>query len=234
MARKPAIDTGSESTLGSTRASAVYDALRHEILNGAFQPLEKLRVELMSKRYSVGATPVREALTRLSAEGLVSRNEQRGFSVAPLEWGELAALTQTRCDVESLALRDSIAHRNQAWEEALALTVHRLSRTPRSLDTKSYVPNPEWELLHAEFHTGLLAQCTSRWLREFCVTLAIDAYRYRQLAASRSFSERHTHDEHVAIFKAAIDGQADSACDLLRQHFQHTSNMLAASALKAA
>ena len=219
--------------MGSTRTSAVYEALRDDILQGVFKPSEKLRVELMGKRHGVGASPVREALSRLSAEGLVSRNEQRGFSVAPLVWDELAVLTRTRCDVESLALRDSIAYRTTEWEEALALTVHRLSRTPRSLDAKSYVPNPEWERLHGEFHMRLLAQCRSRWLRDFCATLTVEAYRYRQVAARRNFAHRHTHEEHVAIFQAAIRGAADEAVSLLRQHYQRTSETVAATAREA-
>ena len=234
MARKPALVTENEGATGSTRASAVYEALRNDILQGVFKPSEKLRVELMGKRHGVGASPVREALSRLSAEGLVSRNEQRGFSVAALVWEDLAVLTQTRCDVESLALRDSIAHRNAAWEEALALTVHRLSRTPRSLDTATYVPNPEWERLHGEFHQRLIAQCASRWLRDFCAALAVEAYRYRQVAASRNFARRHTHEEHVAIFQAAIQGNADEAVSLLRRHYQRTSETVAATAPGAA
>ena len=92
-----------EGAAGTTRASAVYDALRNDILQGVFKPSEKLRVELMGKRHGVGASPVREALSRLSAEGLVSRNEQRGFSVAALVWEDLTVLTQTRCDVQSQA-----------------------------------------------------------------------------------------------------------------------------------
>jgi DNA-binding GntR family transcriptional regulator len=233
MARKPALVTDSEGAAGSTRASAVYEALRNDILQGVFKPSEKLRVELMGKRHGVGASPVREALSRLSAEGLVSRNEQRGFSVAPLVWDELAVLTRTRCDVESLALRDSIAQRTTDWEEALALTLHRLSRTPRSLDAKNYVPNPEWERLHSDFHQQLLAQCRSRWLRDFCSTLTVEAYRYRQVAASRNFAHRHTHEEHVAIFQAAICGAEDAAVSLLRLHYQRTSETVAATGLEA-
>ena len=230
MARKPALVMHSDGVTGTTRVSAVYEALRDDILQGVFKPSEKLRVELMGKRHGVGASPVREALSMLSAEGLVSRNEQRGFSVAPLLWDELAVLTRTRCDIESLALRDSIAHRNTDWEEALVLTVHRLSRTSRSLDAKTYIPNPEWERLHSEFHKDLLARCTSRWLKDFCTTLTAEAYRYRQVAASRSFESRHTHHEHTAIFLAAIRGDADEAVSLLCQHYQRTSATVAATA----
>ena len=126
MPRRPALVTTTTDASGTTRASAVYDALRADILHGVLKPDEKLKVDAVGERYSVGASPVREALNRLSSEGLVTRNDQRGFSVAPLHWNELAILTDTRCQVEAIALRESIVARDAAWEDALVLLVHKV------------------------------------------------------------------------------------------------------------
>lgn len=229
MSRKPALPTLSAAS-GTTRASAVYDAMRADILHGVFKPGEKLKVEAVGLRYGVGASPVREALNRLSAEGMVARSDQRGFSVAPLQWDELEVLTQTRCDIESLCLRQSIECRTPEWEDALVLLLHKLSRTPRSLASGHYVPNPAWETLHREFHAQLLANCPSRWLRDFCASLTNEAYRYRQIAATRNFSSRNEHAEHTALFNAAIEGKADEAVRCLTDHYRKTS----ASVLKNA
>ena len=229
MARKPPLSptAADRSSGGTTRASAVYEQLRADITQGLLVPGSKLRVEAMCKRYEVGASPLREALSRLSAEGLVDRTDQRGFSVMPLKWEELPILTQSRAQLESLALRDSIAARDTGWEHELVLLVHQLSRTPRSLATEQYVPNPEWETLHRAFHRVLLARCPSRWLRGFCDSLADEAYRFRQVAAGRSFSSRNEHTEHLAIFEAAIAGQADEAVKLLVQHYTRTATLVA-------
>jgi DNA-binding GntR family transcriptional regulator len=112
MARKPPLTapTG-DGVTGATRASAVYEQLRADITHGVLEPGSKLRVGAMGERYGVGASPLREALSRLSAEGLVSRTDQRGFSVAALSWGELPILTRNRVQLESLALAESIEHR---------------------------------------------------------------------------------------------------------------------------
>jgi DNA-binding GntR family transcriptional regulator len=231
MARKPALEnTNSDSLTGTTRASAVYEQLRADITHGALEPGSKLRVEAMCKRYTVGASPLREALSRLSAEGLVDRTDQRGFSVTALKWEELPILTQTRVQLESVALRESIAARDTAWAHALVLLVHQLSRTPRSLAADQYVPNPEWESLHRAFHRALLARSPSRWMRGFCDSLADEAYRFRQVAAGRSFSSRNEHAEHVALFDAAIEGRADDAVALLVQHYTRTSALVASQA----
>lgn len=231
MARKPPV---SHLALGAhtraTRASAVYEQLRSDITRGILAPESKLRVAAMCERYKVGASPLREALSRLSAEGLVAKNDQRGFSVSPIQWDQLYTLTKTRLQLESLALRESIECRDQAWEEHLVLLIHKLGRVPRSLSKTIYQPNPEWEDLHRAFHRGLLSRCTSSWLLSFCDTLADEAYRYRQLAAGRVFSSRNEHAEHLALFEAAIHGRVDEALELLRQHFSKTHDAVQAQA----
>ena len=232
MARKPALSNAPVDGLAAatTRAGAVYEQLRADITQGGLEPGSRLRVEAMCTRYGVGASPLREALSRLSAEGLVDRTEQRGFSVAALQWDELPVLARSRIQIESLALRESIVARDAAWEEKLVLLVHRLARTPRSLSTEHHVPNPAWETLHRDFHRALLARCPSRWLRGFCDTLADEAYRFRQLAADRAFHKRNEHAEHVAIFEAAIDGRADDAVRLLGEHYDRTAALVATQA----
>ena len=104
MVRKTSLAyVSSRGVTSSTRASAVYEQLRSDIIHGVLKPESKLRVEAMCTRYVVGASPVREALSRLSSEGLVSRTDLRGFSVAPLNWDELPIFTQNRIQLEGIA-----------------------------------------------------------------------------------------------------------------------------------
>src|SRR5664279_197028 len=93
----------------STQASTVYDRLRDDLLSGRLEPGRKLQMRFLSDRYQIGQTPLREALNRLTADGLVEGREQRGFYVAAISRNELAELTMTRRWVESLALRQSMA-----------------------------------------------------------------------------------------------------------------------------
>ncbi len=235
MARKSALSEVSGRGISSaTRASAVYEHLRDDIAHGQLAPGAKLRVEAMCQRYGVGASPLREALSRLSAEGWVDRTDLRGFSVAPLHWEELPILTRNRVQLESIALRESIARRDPALEDELVLLMHRLSRTPRSLSTDTYVTNPAWESLHRQFHRTLLSRCPSRWLRAFCDSLAEESYRFRQVAADRVFTQRDVHAEHRAVFEAVIEGRADDAVAVLEAHYQRTASVVADQARAAA
>lgn len=209
-----------------TTSSTVYDRIRDDVLAGALAPGLKLRIEFVCERYGIGASPVREALNRLSSEGLVERRDQRGFYVSPVSLGQLDELVKTRCWLEGIALRESIVNRTAAWEEGLVLAFHRLSRTPRSLDPASYSFNPEWEERHRDFHHALISHCGSSWLLGFCRDMRDQADRYRRLAAARVYPERQGPDEHRAIMEAAIDGHVDEAVGLLQRHYMKTRTII--------
>lgn len=223
MPRTPALATVHGT---ATRATSLYDQLRADLLGGVLEPGSKLAIEALAERYEASATPLREALNRLVADGLVERREQRGFVVAGISADDLAEITRTRCWLEEIALRESIAAHTTAWEEALVLAHHRLARTPRSLASDRFVDNPEWEPLHRGFHRALIAGCGSRWLLGFCEQLADQHHRYRRLSAPRAFAKRGVKTEHQQLMEAAIDGRADEAVALLRSHFERTAKII--------
>ena len=209
-----------------TLATHLHELIRADLLAGAFDPGSKLAIDAIATRYGAGQTPIREALNRLTSEGLVERRDQRGFAVAQVSADDLIEITRTRCWLEEIALRQSIAARTDAWEERLVLAHHRLARTPRSLSSERFENNPEWEPLHHAFHDALIGGCGSRWLIGFCNQLADQLYRYRQLSLKRAFPKRRERDEHKAIVEAAVGGDADAAVGLLQTHYQRTADMI--------
>ena len=109
MARTPALANTQGTAQGSaTLATSLYDLLRSDLLGGVLEPGSKLGVEALAERYASSATPLREALSRLVADGLVERREQRGFAVAAISADDLAEITKTRCWLEEIALRESM------------------------------------------------------------------------------------------------------------------------------
>lgn len=212
-----------EAGAKGTMATSVYALLRADLLSGRLAPDSKVRVDWVVARYGAGASPVREALNRLAAEGLLNRRDQRGFSVVPVSAADLEELTRTRCLIEEVALREAIANRSDGWEEGIVLALHRLSRVPRQLAGEPAGPNPEWESAHRRFHGALIAACNSRWLIGFCEQLADQAYRYRQIARHTPGGARDPADEHRALAELAVAGEADGAADALKRHFRLTS-----------
>ena len=210
----------------STQASTVYDRLREDLLSGRLEPGRKLQMRFLTDLYQTSQTPLREVLNRLSADGLVDCREQRGFYVAEISRSELAELTKTRCWVESLALRESMAASTPQWEEQLLLAQHRLGRTPRSLNAEHFEDNPEWERLHRIYHRTLIGNCGSQSLIAFCGQLADQLYRYRRLSIRKAFPSRHVTDEHQAIMTAVLGGDADRAVELLTAHYRQTAEVI--------
>lgn len=218
-----AVDAGAPRPVAPTHASSVHERLRTDILAGRVPP-GRLTIRALSERYGVGQTPLREALNRLAADGLLLAEDQRGFAVPGISAAELAELTHTRCWLEERALRESIAAATEEWEEALLLAGHRLSRTPRGLEDG--VLNPAWEERHREFHERLIGNCGSRWLVGFCRQLTDRHQRYRHLAAGRSLAQRDVDTEHRAILNAALRRDADAAVELLLAHYRRTASVI--------
>jgi DNA-binding GntR family transcriptional regulator len=215
-------------TTGSpdTQATILYHGLRADILDGRLAPGMRLKVQELAASYGAGPTPLREALAQLAAEGLVRRIEQRGFRVADADPAGFAALIRTRCLVEPLALRESIAHGDASWEDAVAAAERRLARLPRALGGPRFVTNPDWEAAHRAFHHALIAACAAAPLLEFCERLREQADRYRKLANAVAYPKRDVGAEHAAIAEAALDRKADHAAVLLAAHLQATGDFV--------
>lgn len=105
-------------------------ALKRDIVSGVLAPGEPLRLMALSKRYGVGYTPLREALSRFGEAGLVVLSPNRGYRVAPVSFAELEDLEQSRALIEVALLEDAIAHGDLAWEAAIVAAHHRLGHRP--------------------------------------------------------------------------------------------------------
>jgi DNA-binding GntR family transcriptional regulator len=209
-----------------TQATAAVRRLRADILDGRLAPGIRLKVQDLAVSYGIGAAPLREALAQLAAEGWARRIEQRGFRVADADPAGIAGLIRTRCLVEPLALRESVARGDAGWEDGVAGAERRLARLPRSLDAHRFVRNPEWEAAHVAFHRALIAACDAPPLLVFCERLREEADRYRALAGPLTYATRDVAAEHAALASAALDRDAEGAAELLSQHLAATGDFV--------
>jgi len=117
-------------TGASSLTHDVYQRLRGDLLACRLMPGQKLKIDELCVRFGAGSSAVREALSRLAADGFVVIEPQRGFRVTPLSFAELRDLTNVRCEIEGLCIRDAIEHGGIDWETNLIAALHRLSKTP--------------------------------------------------------------------------------------------------------
>jgi DNA-binding GntR family transcriptional regulator len=209
-----------------TLVERAYLGLRHDVVCGKLAPGERLRVEHLKDQYEVGAGTLREALSLLVSDALVTSEGQRGFRVAPISLADLEDLTNTRVMLETEALRQSIRHGDAQWEAALVASYQLLTQT----ESDPAGPDPTlWERRNKAFHEALNAGFQSTWSRHFLDILYRHAERYRninwRLTAAHT-SGRDVHREHEDIFRAAIGRQEARAALALEAHVRLTHDIV--------
>lgn len=206
-----------------------YRTLRQAIVRCEFAPGTRLRVEDLSQRYALSSSPLREALNRLSEQGLVRALENRGFRVAPLTPEGVSDLVRVRLLVECDALRDAIAHGSDAWEAQIVAAAHSLGLVEQRLGEGPLALDDDWSARHRAFHLSLYAGCTSPLLLSLVDVMFDNAERYRRWTAQHRQAPRRKHAEHQRLMGAVLSRDADKAVGLLQQHICATERHIVAS-----
>ncbi len=212
--------------ISGSMTQGAYEKLRADLLACRILPGERLITRDLCERFSVSLGAIREALSRLTSEGLVTAEPQRGFRAAPISAADLADLTLARVELETLCLRRAIAHGDVAWETGLVAAAHHLSRTPPRAPEDPARSNEAWTQAHAAFHAALVAGCGSQWLLHLQSLLYAQSERYRRLSVPFEMGERDVKQEHQAILEATLARDADKAVHLLAEHLEKTTRIL--------
>jgi DNA-binding GntR family transcriptional regulator len=204
-----------------------YDMLREALLNCRFEPGDPLRIGELCKRLEASQGAVREALSRLTSEGLVEARPQRGFRVTPISAADLQDLTTARIEIEELCVRHAIIAGDVRWEARLIAAFHQLSRTP-PLEPGSRRYDRRFVALHQSFFDVLVSSCDSVWLGRVRQMLKIQELRYRGRSPPSMAGERDLIDEVRGVMEAAIARDGDRACQLLALHMRRSAELLIA------
>jgi DNA-binding GntR family transcriptional regulator len=213
---------------GPPLVDQAFRRLRRDVLTGALLPGSKLKVDELQAAYGVSSSPLREALNRLSQEGLVHADERRGFRVAPLSIDDLADITHMRLMIDVQALREAMQHGDDAWEAAIVAAWYRLEKVESRLPDGPVALDEEWEALHRDFHAALLAACPSQRQLASSASLFDQAERYRRFSA-RQRSLRRKSDEHRQLMEVTLRRDIDAAAALLARHIAGTQRNVEAA-----
>jgi DNA-binding GntR family transcriptional regulator len=224
---------GTDGERPRSLTSAVQERLRADILATRLLPGQKLHIASLAKQFAVSLAAVREALSRLVADGLVQASDQRGFRVSPVSLADLADVTQTRIDIEGLALRRSIERGDAAWLASVETAWEALRIVPYRYPDDPSVHYELWVVRHRIFHRTLVGACGSQWLLGFRDVLHEQSERYRRLSIKREVSKpRDVDAEHAAIVAAVRRRDADKAVAALTAHFKTTMQIVELAAPK--
>jgi GntR family carbon starvation induced transcriptional regulator len=211
-----------EAVPAPTITERAVTLLQRDILSGELVPASKLVVADLAKRYGIGATPLREALSRLVAQRMIAAIGQRGFRVAKISEFDLRDITSVRCIVEVEALRRSIAFGRDEWEARIVASLHRLQLFAGRSEDTFREGSSEFDEVHRGFHTSLLAACGSPRLLDLHRSLYDQAYRYRRVMMIRHEGRHSFLDGHRTLAEVTLSRDVAFACRLLTDRLHLT------------
>src|SRR5882757_5614223 len=216
--RNPSQPVNEAATLSERAASLV----EHDILAGHLAPGARLGIVDLVQRYEIGATPLREGLSRLVSRGLIIGIGQRGFRVADVSRDDLLDITRMRTVVEIEALRLAIVSGDDAWEAGIVSTLHQMRRHIERTGNDFREGAPDFDRLHKAFHTSLLAACGSRRLLSAHSDLYDQAYRYRRVMMRGFDSGKKFVAAHQDLADLILARDVDGAQQMLASHLHST------------
>lgn len=216
-----------DSELPATDAEVATRIILRDIIRGNLEPDQRLRVKDLSTRYGISASPMREALSKLSGGPLVRLEGQKGFRVASLDVNDLMDITETRQLVEAQALTLSIEAADDNWEADVVKSFHLLSLEVDRRGEGSAEWLDAFENRHHQFHNALLSNCPLKALKVFCDELYLRAERYRRIMFGYSFERGDIIQEHRNLLNVALSRDINAARVMLINHIALTSDILA-------
>jgi DNA-binding GntR family transcriptional regulator len=219
--------------VGTSLTNELAFRIQEDILRGVLAPGTRLYQEQLSERYGVSRTPLREAIHRLEAQGLVTKLPNRGVVVRQLSERELREIYEVRAELESFAADLAARHADaellaqmDAAQARLSSAIDELRRTgaaaaPASLNDRITRGN-------TEFHATIRAAAGNQRLGDVVRSLE-DAfpkdYVWRSLTSDAEMLALNV-DEHDAIRAAIAAGDAERARRLMREHIMHAWTLL--------
>jgi DNA-binding GntR family transcriptional regulator len=199
----------------------VTERLRRELLSGEIEPGGRIRVGELEKRFGVSHIPIREALRRLEAEGLVHTSPQRATLAAGLALEDLVGLYDLRRLIEVPVARRAAEQASSAEIEATRVALAELE-----IAAATAPDSHEFFERHRAFHSALLSPGWSAWIQRVLDQLWQAAERYVRLTMSTFGTKDEAMREHRAMVELLADREAERLAELVDQHLNRTEQTL--------
>jgi DNA-binding GntR family transcriptional regulator len=219
-------NNSAEISAFDTLSERAANLVQQDIIAGHLAPGSRLGIADLVQRYEIGATPLREGLSRLVSRGLIIGIGQRGFRVAEISSDDLRDITRMRTVVELEALRLAIENGDDAWEAGVVGSLHQMRKHIERTGNEFREGASDFDRLHKAFHTSLLAACGSKRLLAAHSDLYDQAYRYRRVMM-RSFDDGMKFvAAHQNLADLVLARDLGGARDLLEVHLRSTLDIV--------
>ena len=221
----------------STKADDIARVLEDEIVGGAIEPGTVLRQEQLSERFEVSRTPVREALRRLAALGLVSFEPNRGVRVRSISSSELHEAFLVRAELEALATEVATPRMTpsdlaalDAAEQAFSTLTLELREQARGGEVRDSTLFVDWMQANYSFHDVIYRVAAMPLVERLAKGARRTFIGNRVWSARVELDELYAKNDlqHKAIREAIAAGSASAARLLAREHVLSSGRLIEA------
>ena len=198
----------------------IADDLRERILSGELAEGEPIRQEALAEEYDVSRMPVREALKRLNAEGLIQWANNRGGTVTKHSLSEIGEIFDLRILIEVDLFRRAIP---KMIPDDFARCEKILAQMETSYDANDV---SKWGVLNYQYHSALYAASQRNLTNELLHRVNLQSDRYVRMHLSVMKQREPAKQEHRDLLRLAQERKVDEACALLTSHIRRTSEQL--------
>lgn len=192
---------------------SIYDG---SIFDGEYGPGSRLNITDLAKRLDVSPIPVREALRRLEAEGLVEFRPNRGVVVRELSASELRELFLIRLPLETLAATEAARLRSEKSIQVLESILRKMDGANQA---------DMWRTLHERFHEELYALSQLPHLTRMIVSLRGQMRPYAKLYSDDPEQVKHVQEEHYALLQALRKRNDASIKRIIHEHLARPARL---------
>ena len=207
----------------ATLAERVYRRLREDILSNKYVPNEPLPESAIATKLNVSRAPVREALRKLAAEGLVTLIRRQGAVVSSLSPQEFLDAYQIREALEALAIRLAYPRLKRADLEELEQLNQAMAQCASDNDIDAFF------MTNAAFHALFVDHSGNEKLKELYYSLVGQIRRYYQPSLYLRGGIERSIEEHQEIIRALKAGDPGQAARLLHEHIRVPQRILEAN-----
>ena len=209
MTENPGIDSQRKAGEG-TQSNQLAQQLEEMIFSGQLRPGEKLDEASIAARFGVSRTPVREAIQRLVATGMVQVRRRKGTIVTQLTMPRLIGMIEMMAELDIMASR--LAARRATQEERNAIGAILDSARSAVEDQHAYTR------LNREFHWALYAATHNHYLEEVALRTWKVLQPYRNFRLDQAGRRKESIAQHEAIFEAMRSSDGDLAARHMASH----------------
>lgn len=198
----------------------ITNDLRERILSGEMAEGETIRQEALAEDYDVSRMPIREALKRLDAEGLVQLTNNRGASVTSHSLSEIGEIFDLRILLEVDLFQRAIPQMTEADFTKCEQLLADMDASYEAYDVG------RWGSLNYEYHMALYGAADRNLTNEILQRVNLQSDRYVRMHLSVMEQREPAKKDHRDLLTLARAGKVDDACALLTRHIKRTKDQL--------